>query len=213
MEEGENGQMLEEDDVVAKRVVKKDPTTGESKLSVRLGIVSELYQASGSESSSSEEDSDSENGDLKEGEALVEWYPSGKESRVEEEKLLILDRSLMLGELVSKVSSDWKRIGMTVEVGVEADFLLLPPHPTQPTVLRSKKVDGSLAFANPFDSSNSSSYLLYKGWIGALTEVKEKLLLRTGSVLHCPHHHPSDFDQLVGHRKRGALLARSRRGG
>lgn len=115
---------------------------------------------------------------------------------MEEGGVVVMDRSLMLGELVTRAAADGKTLGIVLDVSVQADLALLPPTKEGPTHVLCGKSLHAMQFANvtphfpspiplnamfpmqPFDASSNSNYIFYNDWVGALTEVRERLLLR-----------------------------------
>uniref|UniRef100_A0A915IQL9 Uncharacterized protein n=1 Tax=Romanomermis culicivorax TaxID=13658 RepID=A0A915IQL9_ROMCU len=142
---------------------------------VGIGIVNDVYSASASESE--DEDYDER---LKPGQIGVEWYPHGKESPVYGDAVKLVDRTLMLGELVKFPRTNL--IGFVNNVRVDCDFAVLP---LNHFVIKNIK-ESRIHFVDQFGGFNSEAkYLVYDKWVGVVDSFTYLLTLRTFHGYKC----------------------------
>uniref|UniRef100_A0A914VF98 Uncharacterized protein n=1 Tax=Plectus sambesii TaxID=2011161 RepID=A0A914VF98_9BILA len=148
---------LEQDDTVA--IVRRNG-------SVRVGVISKVFEETESDSSDSESDDDHDESKLKQGQVQVDWYPAGKSTKHVEDKLILLDRSLLLGEAVS-LRSEPQKVGFITNMHVRGDIAVLPK---RQLVFSNVDFD-RIKFVTEYGAgAEESTKILYDSWVGNVEE-------------------------------------------
>ena len=135
----------------------------EQKKRQMVGVVQRVY---GEEDSDDEEsDNASDDSTLQPGQVLVEW-DNGEEECVEQDSLILIDRSLLHGDVVCSLQDPLKQSGTVTEVYMQCDISFLNTIDSslhREKAMKMKNVNSKLL--RPLHYFKTGAYALYKDWL------------------------------------------------